>query len=179
MGGCLITCRSSAGLYTAWHPHFQGACSEPRPPSYQPVMVREATPAYADSGVAPLFSATATRCREGPQHLSCLSLPELCALKQLLLCLHLTADGLDLALFSLLSFFMPPLPPHHPLPKNSKLLFTSALISTLVIFVVVLCSVLFYEVFILWLSFLAIFSHNKKEREINVGLTHPFVWVFP
>ena len=114
VGGGLITCRSSAGLYTAWHPHFQGACSEPRPPSYLPVMVREATAAYADSGVAPLFSATATRCREGPRHLSRLSLPGLCVLKQLLLCLHLTADGLDLALFSLLSFFMPPLPPPAP-----------------------------------------------------------------
>lgn len=151
-------------------------------------MVREATAAYTDSGVAPLFSATATRCREGPRHLSRLRLPELCALKQLLLCLHLTAlhaDGLDLTLFSLLSFFMPPLPPYHPLPKNSKLLFTSALISALVIFVVVLCSVLFYVVFILRLSFLAIFSlfshfsHNKKETEINIGLTHPFLWVFP
>lgn len=35
----LITCRSSAGPYTVRHPHFQGACSEPRPPPYLPVVV--------------------------------------------------------------------------------------------------------------------------------------------
>ena len=113
-GWGLITCRSSAGPCTVWHPHFQGACSEPRPPPYLPVMVGEATAAYTDSGTVPLFSAAATRCREGPRHLSPLGLPGLCALKQLLLGLHFTAlhaGGLDPALFSLVSFFMPLLPP--------------------------------------------------------------------
>lgn len=152
-GWGLITCRSSAGLYTVWHPHFQGACSEPRPPSYLPVVVGEAAGTYTDLGTAPLFSATATRCREGPRPLSPLGLPGLRARKQLLLCLLFTAlpaGGLDPARFSLLAFFMPLLSTSPP--KNSKLLVTSALISALVIFVVVLSSVLFYVTFILWLS---------------------------
>lgn len=118
-----------------------------------PVVVGEAAATYTDLGTAAIFShnhCSPTQKVLGPSprwaFLDSAASSCFCAS-------HFTAlpaGGLDPARFSLLAFFM--LYTVHLPPKNSKLLVTSALISALVIFVVVLALFSFMWAFILWLS---------------------------